>query len=120
MDIDADVRPLVNALNTLPGISTYSSCGGHANPTPSQTAEGHFYVCFNLEEGPMGRPLAKAWDSLALIIRAATATRTSVTAYHDGGINFEIDGETWAIGPITYMILGLDECDIDLSDEAVE
>lgn len=120
IDIDPAVRPLVDALNTLPGISTYSSCGGHENHRPGQHAKGHFYVCFNVEEGPMGRPLAMAWDSIALITRAAGATRATVTMYYDGGINFELDGETWAIGPIAYMITGADECDIDLDDEVVE
>ena len=30
VEIDANVQTLVAALNAMPGISTFSSCGGHA------------------------------------------------------------------------------------------
>jgi hypothetical protein len=66
VDMDPLVRPFVDALNGLPGIDTYSSCGGHEAPKVGQAEDGRFFICFDVREGPTGRPIAMAWDSLAL------------------------------------------------------
>jgi hypothetical protein len=39
----------------LSGVRTFGSCGGHANPGPSQWREGTFYVKFDLNLNKPGR-----------------------------------------------------------------
>ena len=46
--IDENVRALVELLNTLPGIRTRSSCGGHAKPNSIQVPLGHWWVGFTV------------------------------------------------------------------------
>lgn len=55
MQIDERVKFLVDVLNSLPGIETFSSCGGHENPdTTSQCPADEFYVRFAVRESQEG------------------------------------------------------------------
>jgi len=50
-EIDFPVRDIVEALNLIPGVETFSSCGGHAEITHgSQVGENHFYVNFAVDD----------------------------------------------------------------------
>ncbi len=52
--VDANIRDLVRALNEVPGRTTFSSCGGHENPTGSQEPLGIFQVTFDVEPNELG------------------------------------------------------------------
>ena len=54
LPIDKRVRRLVHTLNQIPGVSTYSSCGGHRNPSLTQEAVGTFYVELIATSGLVG------------------------------------------------------------------
>ncbi len=43
-DIDPNIRALVRALNSFPGVETIGSCGGHDNPGPGQEFAGCWRV----------------------------------------------------------------------------
>jgi hypothetical protein len=67
IQIDTRVQHLVAEMSHLPGIFTFSSCGGHAVRTnESQADEGCFYVNFSVE------PTTHGWESLARIVWAAS------------------------------------------------
>ncbi len=62
--VDAKVRALVDALNSLPGIFTFASCGGHAKRTnETQLPADEFVVNFGADV------LAGGWLSLEWIAR---------------------------------------------------
>ena len=90
--IDRKVARLVKLLNSLPGVFTNSSCGGHAKQTNvSQCPANEWYVDFELT------PHQMAWESLGLIALVATELSTdefSITlkVWHDGGIRFDLRG----------------------------
>lgn len=44
--IDRNIRGLVRLLNSLQGVRTMGSCGGHNNPTSIQHPEGSWFVSF--------------------------------------------------------------------------
>ncbi len=54
LPIDKRVRRLVHALNSIPGVTTYSSCGGHRNPSLGQVVAGTFYVELVASSGRVG------------------------------------------------------------------
>ncbi len=60
-EIDERVRTLVDTLNALPGIDTFSSCGGHRNPNPGQQRYPRFSVDFWLK---FNRRSEKAFSEL--------------------------------------------------------
>jgi len=64
LPIDKRVRRLVHTLNQIPGVSTYSSCGGHRNPSLAQEAAGTFYVELIATSGLVG------YRAIQSIIRA--------------------------------------------------
>lgn len=100
--IDANVLPLVIALDSIPGAYTFSSCGGHANPGKGQEPEGTFNVNFNVSRNRTG------WRALAIIQSAIQQTATGLDNKlillpwadpDDGspeGIHFEIRGKDGA------------------------
>lgn len=54
-DLDRAVVPLVRVLNRFPGISTYTSCGGHEGPLmSSQCPAGLWYVDFHVDRSDEG------------------------------------------------------------------
>lgn len=59
--IDPRLARLVAALNAIPGVRTYASCGGHAVPGAGQVARDKFYVSFDLTRNHHG------WRALGLI-----------------------------------------------------
>jgi hypothetical protein len=74
VQVDARVRLLVAALNELPAIETFSSCGGHEEPdeSASQVPADEFYVSFN------ATPSERGWHSLALVVWAAETSAIAV------------------------------------------
>lgn len=93
-DLDHNIVSLVVELNSFPGITTFSSCGGHLHPTLlSQCQEGHFEVNFNVD------PLRGGWRSLELIASAVSESadhgKLSITLWSMGGggsVCFELSG----------------------------
>ena len=75
--IDENIRTLVELLNTLPGIRTRSSCGGHAKPNSIQVPLGHWWVGFTVA------PTRGGWRSLELIAGLNHFTRVEVHS-HEG------------------------------------
>jgi hypothetical protein len=55
IEIDENIKELVELMNTLPGIHTSSCCGGHKNPTVGQNKEDTFNVTFNVAFNKQGR-----------------------------------------------------------------
>ena len=64
MKIDTNVLTLVKAINAIPGISTFSSCGGHDNPRPNQAPAGTFTVSIDADRNSAG------WRGLTVLSRA--------------------------------------------------
>jgi hypothetical protein len=58
---DERVVRLVEALNAIPGLYTFSSCGGHEQPTGSQVSRDKFNINFDLQRTFRG------WNALALV-----------------------------------------------------
>jgi hypothetical protein len=55
LDIDSNVRSLVEALNAFDGIETVGSCGGHPPPLKDgQWPEGTWYIKFRVEPDEHG------------------------------------------------------------------
>lgn len=54
-EIDAPVRGLVRVLNRFPGVHTYSSCGGHAEPDRDDRASaGEWYIDSHIDRDGEG------------------------------------------------------------------
>lgn len=60
-ELDTRIKPLVEAVNALPGIVTLGSCAGHPDPKPGQYPEGRWYVKFQVEHNEEG------WRSLEFL-----------------------------------------------------
>lgn len=91
IEIDARVRPLVECLNDLPAVSTFSSCGGHANPDRSQVPEGHFQVSLIVEDLGSLEVIVRACDSFTFD-GPTDQGEAKVKAWYDGGLNFDLSG----------------------------
>ncbi len=97
-DLDHNMVSLVAELNAFPGITTFSSCGGHLHPTSlSECPEGHFEVNFNVD------PLRGGWRSLELIVSVVSEStdhgKLSVTLWSmgcGGSVCFELSGRDHA------------------------
>jgi hypothetical protein len=81
-EIDAKIRPLVNALNAFDGIATLGSCGGHPEPLKGgQWPEGSWYVTFTVRRDTHGW---RALEFLAwLINHDYTRAEAGVMFYPD-------------------------------------
>ena len=79
--IDSKVKKLVKRINSLPGIQTTTSCGGHNKPkiTHSQVPENQFYIEFKFTTQP---PTKEAWISFQTL-----AQLTDLDALYDWSIN---------------------------------
>ena len=73
LPIDTCVRRLVHTFNSIPGVTTYSSCGGHRNHSLAQVAAGTFYVELVASSGRVG------YRAIQLIVRAIDAFFPDVT-----------------------------------------
>ena len=73
LPIDKRVRRLVHTLNSIPGVTTYSSCGGHRNHSLGQVASGTFYVELVASSGRVG------YRAIQLIVRAIDVFFPDVT-----------------------------------------
>jgi hypothetical protein len=62
--IDKRVKPLVSLLNTMPDISTRSSCGGHKYPEIGQCPQDKFCISIDFE------PTKHGFLSLGIIVTA--------------------------------------------------
>jgi hypothetical protein len=114
IEIDARVKRLVIALNTIPGIDTFSSCGGHVAPSGSQVAKDRFNVNFDIQR------TARGWRALQLIQFAIdksvdrenmTITPwTEGTEWEPGSLHFELRGRRFAdpdtLASIVEALLG--------------
>lgn len=100
-DLDHNIVSLVTALNSFPGNTTFSSCGGHLQPTAlSQCPDGVFEVNFNAD------PLRGGWRSLELI-----ASAVSESADH-GKLSIPL----WSMGcggSVCFELSGCDHADPD-------
>lgn len=93
-DLDRNIVSLVAELNSFPGITTFSSCGGHLHPTThSQCPDGVLEINFNVD------PLRGGWRSLELIASAVSESadhgKLSITLWSMGGggsVCFELRG----------------------------
>jgi hypothetical protein len=89
--VEPRVQKLVDALNALPGVYTFASCGGHDRATSvKDVAAREFYVNFSIELDEGG------WDSLERIVETRYHVKhgwVGVTVWHDtAGVNFELHG----------------------------
>lgn len=103
--IDVQVRNLVRVLNHLPGISTFSSCGGHRRRTHDcQAAAGHWYVNFDVDTADPG-----SWQSLELLAWLCTpqtgAELLPWTEEPGAGLHFEVRGDHYDAGLILEVNL---------------
>jgi hypothetical protein len=73
LPIDKRVRRLVHTLNSISGVTTYSSCGGHRNHSLGQVAAGTFYVELLASSGRIG------YRAIQLIVRAIDVFYPDVT-----------------------------------------
>jgi hypothetical protein len=64
---------LVHTLNTIPCVTTYSSCGGHRNHSLGQAAAETFYVELAASSGRVG------YRAIQLIVRAIDVFFPDVT-----------------------------------------
>jgi hypothetical protein len=64
IEVDERVRGLVAVLNTIPGVWTLSSCGGHKRPRRSQVGSKKFQVSLTIDQNRQG------WCAIALITKA--------------------------------------------------
>lgn len=112
IQIDTRVQHLVAELSRLPGIHTFSSCGGHAVKTNASQADGgHFFVCFSVE------PAAIGWDFLERIVWAASVLggeqgelEARVTAWWNGLPEDRPEDE---MGCLDFELRGdIDPCEI--------
>ena len=77
LEIDANMVELVDAINDIPGLSTFSSCGGHDNPTAGQVAAGRFTVSIDVDLDDSG------WRGLTLL---SCAVREYIEALEDDAV----------------------------------
>ena len=68
-ELDANIRPLVEALNAFPAVDTVGSCGGHSEPRPGQYPAGSWYVKFDVAHTEEG------WRSLEFVAWVTTDLR---------------------------------------------
>lgn len=106
--IDPNVRRLVEALNRFPGVTTFSSCGGHPDfdDEAGQCPENIFYVHFSLDPGDG----YAAMMSLGVLTGVCEKFETlgddvgaSITTFTQGDpttIAFQIEGEN--VEPDTF------------------
>ncbi len=86
-DVDESIASVVSALNQLPDLSSFSSCGGHhPRIKPSQEAAGHFYISFVV------KPTMLGWWSLAAVSYVAMAMEdVKLMAWYNGLTDAEFD-----------------------------
>jgi hypothetical protein len=87
--IDERVVQLVSALNQIPAVTTYSSCGGHPNPSDGQAPDGAYRIDFDVRQNKYG------WAALGLIADACIETDQAAVleAWSNGGdLSWELNG----------------------------
>ena len=90
MTIDPSVKKLVDTLNSLPGVTTFSSCQGHENPEIGQVHDDEFYVNFDIAHSGLG------WSSFETIVKACNIDDRDLSAgivpWYDDGVRWELRG----------------------------
>lgn len=94
MGIEIRVQKLIDVLNRLPDVETFSSCGGHENSEIAiQLPADQFFVRFTVKK------TRKGWESLELLVWAIYNTdldRLTLDVWNrenmKRGIAFEIYG----------------------------
>lgn len=56
-DMDKDMIPICDALNSLPGVRTFFCCSGHG-----RGYEGEFYICMGCSSTPSMKRILRAFD----------------------------------------------------------
>jgi hypothetical protein len=96
LNLDANMVDLVEALNSIEGVTTFASCGGHANPLGSQVGAGKFMVSLDIDQNESG------WQAIAIIaiaidlLRAGDVKLSSWASTSDDGeilLQFDLSGE---------------------------
>ena len=95
-NLDANMVDLVEALNSIEGVRTFASCGGHANPLGGQVGAGKFMVSLDIDQNENG------WQAIAIIsiaidlLRAGDVKLSSWASTSDDGeilLQFDLSGE---------------------------
>lgn len=90
-EIDASIVDLVDTLNSIPGVETRGSCGGHRDPGPCQEAEHDFYVNLHVSADEQG------WKALEIL-------GSIVDDWSDGSSNFRDDPPPAVFDPVDASI----------------
>ena len=90
-EIDERVRKLVDALNRIPHLETFSSCGGHENQTRGQLPAGQFCVHLKIRRTKDG------WNAVEVLADAMAMDRQRIRlipTISDGALfDFELRGQ---------------------------
>lgn len=83
VDVDARMRRLVDAIDRLPGLSTFASSGGHADPALAGAAGNCFYVEVRAQASLEGmQSLGRlAWVAMELAAGMYDAQAVTLTAW---------------------------------------
>ncbi len=90
--VEPGVRALVEALNRVPGLETYASCGGHARPFVWQMPAGTFNVSFEIVRTARG--FAALEHVAGVVLEVAPAAVLTAWAARRAGLPlaFELRG----------------------------
>ena len=89
LDIDESIEAVVIALNQLPDLDTFSSCGGHApRVKPSQMPAGYFYVSFAVVQSEKGW-----WSLSALAYVVMALDDVKLNMWYNGPTDADLDRE---------------------------
>ena len=103
IELDPRVERLVKVMNDIPGVYTFSSCGGHEAPAKDQVPRDQFNIGFDLEWTSHG------FRALSLIQFAIQKTSAGLggnmkvttwadpgDVYNPGALHFELNGQLFA------------------------
>lgn len=99
ISLDPNIRPLVELLNTHPGVATVGSCGGHPDPTPLQQPAGRWFVSFMIASWSQDGA-----DGLAWVTRARAADQGIALAEAYNGNTFFLTGSEEALAAFTRRL----------------
>ena len=93
MNVDSGITRLVNALDSIDGLYTISSCAGHKEPEDGQKSWGEFYVDFRVSHDEHG------WRALEHVTCCidewweVSDTKISLNTWIDGHLRWDLKGE---------------------------
>lgn len=90
---DENVRDLLTVLESLPGVYTNSSCGGHREPTDDQLNENEFYVDFCLDdEEPASLASLTLLTYVCQEVSSPDGPTCLITPWYDEVLRFDLHG----------------------------